>query len=431
MLNAGQETNGVLLPRQSAKTTTMTIVLVGRCAMRPKYNAAMTLTTRASKSSEVFDQVILTPLEDNFPEIDSRPFKIYRGKGSEHVRFPNGSRLSQKTAKGTSFRASAYDAVWIDEAGEATAEQGEDLLGAIMSTFDTRDGQLISTGTAGDFRTGNLLWEALEAPNGRVRYAMPDTTTGEELENWNSARALIESMHPGLACGLTTAEKLERRWKVQSPERFGREYGGIFGTDATADRLISAEDWESGRIIAEEFPTPPERFAIAYGIQRDGRASTVVAAWRDDAGNAHVLSMKARDGSDWVADKVHDLGTRYRVPAGYDTINRFARAEADKLERARPRVKLVPCTTADVGTAAALLVTEARAGRVRHYDQPAMNEAAEVAVKRSFRGSATWGIGPAHPEDDVSPIEAAAMALRTYDVQTRDRRKAVSTMRLG
>lgn len=434
MLNAGERQNGVLLPRQVGKTKTLSVVVIGRCALRPRYNAAMTLATQAGKTHEVFEQTIIDELTFAFPDEDSRPFTVKRGKGSQHVTFPNGSRFAAKTAKGAAFRGSSYDLVWIDEAGEATLEQAADLLGAILPTFLTRAAtkpQLVMTGTAGTFRKGQLLYEALKATNGRLRYALEDTVSPEDLETWETAGPLIRAMHPGIQVGLALEDDVRAFFELESTslESFLREFGGIFGTDLNGDLLFP--DWATSLIEAETLPAPPERFALAYAMQRDGKSATVCAAWRDDDGNAHILSMKHRDGNDWVAAIAHDLASRYKTPLAYDTINAYARAEADKIERARPLVKLHPYSTRDAATSAALLVGEAAAGRLRHYGQPALDDAAEHAVKRAYRQSASWGIGPAHPMDDVSPIEAAALALRLYDTVTKERQPVRSTMQLA
>lgn len=441
MLNAGMRTNGALLPRQVGKTKTLTIIVLGRCALRPKYNAAFTMATAAGKAHEVFTQTILDELEALWPDEDARPFKLFRGNGRGYVMFDNGSRFSVKSPKGASFRGSSYDLVWVDEAGEATLAVGEDILGAVMPAFIAtaalRDypPQLVATGTAGTYRKGQLLWSALQEPNGRLAYAFPDDTVEEDLESWDDrAGELVRAMHPGLDVGLAREEDIREFFELESTsvERFLREYGGIFGTDLVGDAIVSPEDWEAAALDTDPAAvTPPTRFALAYAIHRDGKRATVVAAWRDELGHAHLLSMKHRDGSDWVADKVWDLAQRYKVPVAYDTVNAFARSEADKLERAKPRTKLHPYTTREVGTSAALIVDDAANGRVRHYRQPALDEAAAHAVKRGFRQSTSWGIGPSHPDDDVTALEAAAMALRLYDTVTRERRPAVATMRVG
>lgn len=437
MLNAGQRINGALLPRQVGKTKTLVIIALGRCALRTKYNAAMTVTTQAGKAHEIFNSEVIDELEAVWPDEDTRPFRLFRAAGRAHVAFANGSRFSVKSPKGAAFRGSSYHLVWLDEGGEAKAETGVDLLNAILPAFmatanlaDTPP-QLIVTGTAGTYRKGQLLWDALKAPNGYVRYAFPDMVTGEDLESWDTAAELVRAMHPGLACGLALESDLRDYFELDSvsAEAFAREIGGIFGTDLVGDPIIHPEDWEAAALELDPAAvTPPARFALAYGMDRDGRHSSVVAAWRDEDGRAHFLSMRHRDRTDWVAEYVHDFAQRHKVPVAYDTVNPFARSEADKLERAKPRTKLHPQTTREVATAAALLVDDAANGRIRHYRQSALDDAVTKAVKRGFRQSMNWGIGPSHPEDDVSALEAAALALRLYDTQTKTRRPVVSTM---
>ncbi len=437
VLNAGQRTNGALLPRQVGKTKTLTIIALGRCALRGKYNAAFTVTTQAGKAHEIFSSEVIDELEGVWPDEDTRPFKLFRAAGRAAVIFPNGSRFAVKSPKGAAFRGSSYDFVWLDEGGEAKAETGVDLLNAILPAFMATANlaetapQLIVTGTAGTYRKGQLLWDALKAPNARLRYAFPDTVTGEDLESWETAGELVRAMHPGLACGLARESDLRDYFELESvsAEAFAREIGGIFGTDLVGDPIITPEDWEAAALDDDPAAvTPPARFALAYGMDRDGRHAAVIAAWRDDDGRAHLLNLLHRTGTDWVAEFVYEKATRLKVPVGYDTVNPYARSEADKLERAKPRVKLHPQTTREVATAAALIVDDAANGRVRHYRQKSLDDAVTKAVKRGFRQSMNWGIGPSHPEDDVSALEAAALALRLYDTGTKPKRAGLSSV---
>lgn len=441
VLNAGHMENGVLLPRQSAKTKTMLIIVLGRCALRRKYNVAFTFTTKAGKAHEVFDGEVVKELEGVWPDPKTRPFTISKAIARAYIAFPNGSRFSSKAPKGDDLRGSSYDLVWLDEAGECSADLAPSLLDAVLPSFMAKAAlrelsgeplpQLVATGTGGRFTTGQLLAMELKAPNGRLRYAFRDTTPGEDLESWDTVIELVREMHPGLASGLTREQDLEAYYNKETttPESFAREVGGLFGADQGGDRLISVEDWEAAALeIDPAAVTPPARFALAYGMDRDGRVASVVGAWRDEDGNAHLLSMRHRNGTDWVGAYAHDLAQRYKVPVVYDTINPYARSEADKLERARPRTKLHPYTTREVATCAALLVEEAANGRIRHYRQPALDDAVSIATKRSMRQSVSWCIGPMGGVGDVTSLEAAALALRLYDTQTKARRAVVSTM---
>lgn len=425
MLEAGYETNAILFPRQSAKTETMNAISLGRCSLRPRYNAAMTLATLASKTSEVFDQRIMSVLEFTYPDEDSRPFRIYRGKGSEHVRFPNGSRFSAKTAKGASFRASSYDLVWIDESGEASPEQGTDLKGAIYPTFDTRDGgQLVMTGTAGVYRKGLLLWDGLQNPeNGRLGYAMPDSTTEDELAAWEPdedhpharVRELIEGMHPGVASGLTTIEKVRKRYvDLANVEQFAREYGGIFGNLGEGRGVFDSQAFGEAGVDGE--PVVPERFAIATVAAFNQSAACIVAAWRDEKGRACGYVLNHQKGTTWLAEAAAIKARRHNIPVVYDSASGPMRVEVEAMERMRPKPRLVPQNTGNVTAAAALLVKEVNTGNARHWRQPALVDAARVAVRRSV-GPSSWALGrpPKDADADISAVEAWALALRWYD----------------
>jgi hypothetical protein len=422
-LNAGAETNAVLLPRQSGKTKTLTIIALGRCAERERYNCAMTITTMATKTFEKFEMDIIDELDLIWPDEDTRPYKAYRGKGSQHIRFANGSRLSAKSPKGPSFRASSYDLVWVDEAGEASPEQGIELKAAIYSTFDTTDGQLVVTGTAGVFRREQLLYEALEAPgNGVVRYAFPDDLTADELASWEPTEAtpfgrvreLTEAMHPGLHSGLTRIEKVEKRFIDLKSERFAREYGGIFGNAGENLTAIDAQMWEAS--AESGTPAIPDRLSIAAMPSFTGKTAALVAAWRDENGTACVYVLDHRAGTTWLAERGASLGRLHSVPIVYDKKSSDMRVEIEAMERIVPRPKLAPQGYEDVTSAAGLLVKDANLGNIRHWNQGVLNDAVRDAVRRTT-GPNAWALGrpPKKPDADICALEAAALALRYFD----------------
>jgi len=424
MLNAGCEENAILLPRQSGKTTTMIALILGRCRLRTKYNVAMTLTTLASKSSEVFTQNVIDVLEDLYPKEADRDFRIYKGKGSEHIKFPNQSRFSQKTAKGPNFRGSSYSLVWIDEAGEADAAQGDDLKGAILSTFDTTDGQLVLTGTAGDFRKGQMLYEGLENPEyGVVRYAIPEDTEPDAMSAWEPdeehpfarGRELTEAMHPGIASGLTTSEKVRRRFVayLNSPGRFAREYGGIFGTLGEGAGPINVQSWiDAGR---NDTPEVPEHFALVAGTSFFGDAGCIVAVWRDDKGRACGYVIDHRKGVTWLADAAAKKSREHGHPIIFDTGNKSMRAEVEVMSRFVPPPHIEERGFEHVPVAHALLTKEINSGNAVHWNQPGLDTAAKSAVRRSA-GANSWAFGRGKQNDlDLSPLEAFALGLHYYD----------------
>lgn len=424
MLNAGMEENALLMPRQSAKTTTVAIVVVGRCASRPRYNVAWTITTSANKTSEVFEQTIQDVLELVYGEDDgNRPFRNYRGKGAQYVRFPNGSRITAKTPKGGSFRASSYDLVWIDEAGEATPEQGEDLTGAILSTFDTRDGaQLIVSGTAGDYRRGQLLYEGLHNENyGRLAYMIPEDTQPDQMAAWEpteehpfaQAMELTLAMHPGVHSGLTTIEKVRRRFDASTPARYTREYCGIFGDIGDGLGPLDVTAWvEAGR---NDTPEVPERFTLVAGTSFFGSSGSLMAVWRDESGKACGYLIDHREGSTWLADAATKKSLEHKTPIVFDRGNKTMLAEVEIMSRYTPAPHLEERGFEQVPIAHALLTKEVNSGNIVHWNQQPLNDAAKSAVRRPV-GANSWAFGRGKNSSlDLSPLECFALGLHYYD----------------
>jgi hypothetical protein len=59
-------------------------------------------------------------------------------------------------------------------------------------------------------------------------------------------------------------------------------------------------------------------------------------------------------------------------------------------------------------------------GRFVHHDQPALNDAVRVAVKRRILSA--WGFGTVDPMDDITALEAGAMGLRAFDQDAPQRK---------
>jgi hypothetical protein len=63
-------------------------------------------------------------------------------------------------------------------------------------------------------------------------------------------------------------------------------------------------------------------------------------------------------------------------------------------------------------------VREVENNRVQHYNQDMLNAAARLAKKRPI-GPTAWAFGRPEIEDDITPIEAAAIALHVFDENVR------------
>ncbi len=410
---------GILAARRSTKTTSAIAVALGRCALREGYQVAFTLATTRDKAAVRFKKDIAMNLEILYPDEATRPFKLRKSNGSEWITWPNGSMFQVITPSAEGFRSEAFDMILIDESGEASPEMSEDLLLGALATTDTRpDAQFVILGTAAAYRAGNLLWDVLErgrageAGVGIVEYSAYDPDrplTAEDLEKWEAVEPIVKAAHPGVG-NLTKLETVKSRWQMLKPAAFMREYLSIFGQVGRAGGLFDLEAWSLGS-LSVQFPKPASRFALALSVHPEQTSASLVAAWRV-RGKARVLVLRNRPGVSWVAEEASKLAIKHGLPIVYDD-NAQTRAETDKMGRQRPRPKLAPAPFKDVRTASALFQSELKAGNLQHYNQEAMNEAIEATVKRASGGSILFGRRIF--TDDITPVEAAALALHAYD----------------
>jgi hypothetical protein len=418
VLDAGHEFNAILMPRRSTKSTSILAWIMGRCLTRDDYLVAYIYATTAKKARMRFAQDI-APMLLRTHDKGTAPFKIRSSAGMERIEFDNGSVFAILAPKGDDLRSDAWDLIVVDEAGEAEPTLSEELLSAALPTMDTRPGsQFVSTGTAGKYRKGCLLWDQLEegrAGNGGIlEYAASDILTADEVETWEQASALLLECHPGVVSGLTTLATLESRFYKMRRSLFMGEYLSIFGDLGGGSSIISPAKWAAAEVpFVMAYPQPPERFGLAISVTPGLTAGAVMAAWRDRDGIAHLLLLEHREGIRWMAARTAELARKYRQQITHDNFGSVM-VVVEEMHQMTPRPRLDPQTTRGTTTAAGKLVEQIETGMVRHYAQEALTSAALLARKRTV-GPKAWAFGRRDLEDDIAAIEAASLALRAYD----------------
>lgn len=432
VLAAGHKRTGLLLPRRSGKSTSAITVGIGRAATREDYRVGILTLTSGKAGRSRFLKDVVPPIERLYPDKAERPFKLIKIAGMEGLSWPTGGSITWLSTL-DDVRGEAFDLLILDEAGEPNdPDFVEEVIGAALPTLDTRPGaQLVAQGTAGRFRAGNLLWDALElgrkGHGGIVEYSMPDSTTMEELAAWEPTeenpdghvRELVELSHPGVGT-LTTLESIRENYVTMTgngakTEKFAREYGGIFGDLGNTAGIFDVVKWtEHG--TGSEPPSPPERFGLAIVTHPDQLSASIVAAWRDPKGRAVALLLDNQRGVEWLAKRSLELSRKYQTPLTYDTGSQVVLVTVETLTRARPRPRLDPRTFVDVKKAAALVVDEIARGNITHYRQPDLTNAITITVKRKI-GPNAWALGrPTNdPNADITPAEGFALALLAYD----------------
>jgi hypothetical protein len=418
-LGRGRKFNAVMKPRRSAKTTTVLGTLLGRCLEQPDTIVGFTTGINALKARARYKQDVAAPIfKYTHGDLEAYGIKaLGYSTGMERITFTNGSMFLVGRPHEQFFRSEAFDVVFIDESGEASAETSESIVVGALPTFDTRPGaQIVYAGTAAEYRKGNLLWDALEGPQDRsslLAYGVDQGTSIADVSDWEQVEPLLLAQHPGIGT-LTTLDTVKDSFDHMPPERFAREYLGLFSYAGETGGLVDPARWAQGLVDSTGFPEPPERFGMAMVAMPNQSFASIVAAWRDDDGDAHFLLLDHRPGVRWLAGRATELSLRYRVPITHDSMGVIL-VHAQEAGRMYPRPQLNPLTFRGITTAAALITEVVNTGHAHHYGQDALTAAALTIQRRTIGSQGSWALGRLRPEDDSSPFEAAAMALRAYD----------------
>lgn len=431
----------VEMPRRSTKTTSIMSVQLGRADTRPGHRCVITAQSGNIASQILREHAMILIARGYAVESRQRHRKpgrivFYANGGRERLEWPAtdadgrpidvnsddvdemsdderaqirlGSQIWCVPPDAGAVRSRASDDIWIDEAGELPGPSGHELLTGVLPLMDTRGtlAQLIVSGTPGVARAG-MFWDLLEegraggamAP-GILDYSAADHDDATDPKVWRR-------VHPGLSSGMVTRKILDRRLYRLGEPKFAREYMCMWPVDGS----VSAFDLGRWRAAAAPQRPLPKRFGLAYDVAPDSSTAAVAAAWRDDAGIAHVAILDYRAGVSWLAGVVHGVARKYRVPVRYDGIG-ANHGPAGDIGRRRG-VQLVVGTLKDAAAAAQLIVSDLNDGILVQFDQSSLNQAVEGAAWRDTEGARVFARKQA--AGDVSPVVAGSLALYQFD----------------
>lgn len=445
------DTYAVEIPRRGSKTTTIFCVLLGRCIRRPGYQVTFSAQSGVASSRrfrEWANQLdrINPPEDAGIPpwlrgrpkrgpqrmaalfgdddlwlerETETRGFRILKGAANTRIEFDNGSSFLVLKPDAEAYRGEAADDAWLDEAQEIDPLEGEDILAAILPLMDTKPGaSLILSGTAGEARAGifhNYLERGRKGEDkdvGIIDYAAPEGTPWEVVENERAAMKLLSKVHPGIGT-LTTMDKMAKNYRAMGKPQWAREYLSMwpesFGTAA-----IPSDLWEAARLVKKI--ARPARVAFAFDIAPGGTNACIVAAWRNSRGVAHIEIVEHRQGTSWLPTRAAELSKTYRGSTiAFDDISE-GKATATEMQVLRPKPRLRQLMYREIAAGCVQVMRDLDRGKLKHFDQAGMNEAAVAVSKREVRseqGVWLWGITAAG--GDITPIVAATKALRNWD----------------
>lgn len=410
----------VTVQRQAGKTTLDVAESVQNCLMGPNRRAWYTAQTGQHASAKWRDQVdnyflksaLLAPLAT--PSYSN---------GAQSLGFFNGSTFNPHPPTADSLHSKQSDRNTIDEAWAFPVVKGQALEGAITPTTTTRRKLMhhrpqlwiMSTEGTGESTYFNPQLDAARAGDLNERTAffdwgIPLDTAPPNLERPDEVRAYLATVaahHPGYG-HLFELDDLETWLYDLGVSEFARAYGNK-RTGAT-ERVIPAADW-SAAATSEKIPDgAPVCFGAAVGV--DGMDTAITATAVLGAGVKVTEVIEHRPGIAWAPARMRELSAAWSAPF---VVDRFG-PSADLADRAdRAGVELLDVRVAQMAAAASELYAGVvhrgpDGGRLPpvwlHRPHPSLDEAAELAAKRSI-GDGAWTWGRRASAGSIACLEAA------------------------
>lgn len=415
----------VMIPRRAGKTTSIWNVLLGRCDSRPNYKVVVTAQDGTRARNRLRDVLRALDAKDFTGEKNpaNRRGRLRWANGDEGIEWDNGSRIWCVPPSPAALRGEAADVMFFDEAGELSEDTSEKLLAGALPIMDTRlNGQVIIAGTPGETRSG-LLWdkfsEALmpKSKVGILSYNVEDhetVFTYDEEGTPSLVSNVLRRVHPGIGT-LTTFDIVSSRLRSMPPALFEREYLCRFPFDS-ATTALSSKLWDKAR-AAEGLPPRPDKIGLSFDVSPDGTTASIAAAWRDDAGKAHVEIIACEYGTAWVTKVCQQAYKKYRSAFAYDSIGANTDV-ADQLRRMK--IPLAPMQIRQMQGAAARFAQQLESENLIHYSQKDLDTAVAGAAWRNVNENGRLFARKASASD-VTPLVAASEALWQYDQQAKKR----------
>lgn len=400
---------GLSVSRQNGKTC----CTAGRMAHgMAAYGEWVVYTSHLQKTStETFEE--LRALFES-PALRGYVKDIKAALGREEIILKNGARAKFLARTRNGGRGQHGDLWVVDEAQELTDTQ----LGSFLPLLSaSKRPQTIYLGTPPDETTPGEVFRRIRAD------ALSGKTKSTAWMEWGtdsigdvSDSARWAETNPSLGYRMlesTISSELEQ----MPPDTFARERLGWW-SEQRASAVINADEWDECKT-----DSPPTDGLLAYAVKfsADGSQGVLAACAKADGKPPHVEVVCVREmraGLSWFADW---LEARADEAAAIvcDGMSNAQPLIDELLRRGVPKSVVARPKASEVSDACSMLLNAVRERRVTHYGQPALDQAANTATRRSIGSMGGWGF-----DGEGSPLmEAVALAHRAALTTRRDPRR--------
>lgn len=410
------------IPRQVAKTFLVGRIIFALCVLFPGLTVLWTAhrtrtSTRTFKSLQGFARR---------SKVAPHILHIRSTNGEQEIAFRNGSVImfgARESGFGRGF--DEVDVEVFDEAQILTEKALEDMVPATNQSRHPHGALLFFMGTPPRPTDPGEVFSArrTEALGGTSEDAIyiecsADTEADpDDREQWVIANPSYPHRTP-------VRSMLRMRKNLGSDEAWKREALGIWDASGT-NAVIPRSSWDE---CGEDWSVAADRLALAVEAGPDLKWASVVLAGQRTDGLWHVELDEHRTGAAWVVPYVTALlEANPTIRAVVLDAGSPSKALLDEFITAK--VKITSPRVTDLGAACTRFLEAVVTGQVRHIRQPQLSAAVSIAGKRRLGDTGMWVFSRATAASDITPIQAANLALWGAQATTVNRPMRPTTKR--
>jgi hypothetical protein len=395
---------GLTVPRQSGKSTLLLAKAVHRASATKFFGGRQKIVYTAQTRKDARQKFDVDYVEDlkATPRLRAVP---RMGNGTEHLRFPNGSRFGIEASTEKAGHGQTLDEAYIDEAFAQVDGRLEQAFRPAMITRANKQLGWISTAgwsDASPYLQAKVAKGRAQAEMGireglaYFEWSAPDEAPIDDRGVWRLCM-------PALGHTITEAAIAHELETMENPNDFRRAYLNQWVPKAaTAEWSVIPKLAWSARRVQPVRPAGVVAFAVASSWPDAGWTSIAVAGRRDGALLGQVTER--REGISWVLDRAVELDRHQHCgfvldpagPAG-QLVTEF---EAKGLTVIRPTAREVAQACGQLFTAVC-----GDAPYFAHLGQAELDTAVATAQKHHVGDTWRW-----NRDGTSDPLEAVTLA---------------------
>ncbi len=339
---------------------------------------------------------------------DIRDIDGFKTGNQPSITMKNGNMIQFFARTGGSGRGFTGDLVVLDEAYALRLDQMAATLPTMAARSIEGNPQVWFTSSAGMPESdllASVREEGIEGNTERLAYfewSAPDDCAADDVDGWYEANP---------ALGIRISEQYVRdefaamAAKTGSDEYFKRERLGIWAR-LGGEAVFPAGAWSA---LADDESTRGDRFVFVVEVAGNRESASIVAVSERADGLMHVEVVESREGTSWLGHRLRELQERHSPEGVWAIAGGHVDAMQADWRREGVRVRLVKF--ADYVNSCGVMYSLVVDGKIRHLDDPILNDAVEHVAQTWTRDRAAFYWSRKDSTVDITPLVAATVGV--------------------